>query len=164
MRVSFAPLDKDAAYLLSLESDVDFRNVNFASPKWFCATAYDDEGAIMGLVACEFKKTFDAYFNAVVINRRCMTRRVLRAIFAAVFSKAARITAEVSVDNRAALATVQRLGFVYEGYKRLGLDGHHDIYSYGMLKGDCRFLPDYSGGTTHTMRYPHGQHVPTGNA
>jgi RimJ/RimL family protein N-acetyltransferase len=76
-----------------------------------------------------------------------MPRRVLRAIFTAAFAQARRLTAEVEPDNRRALRQVQRLGFVYEGYRRLGLEGTRDTMMYGMLRGDCKYLPGYQGPT-----------------
>jgi hypothetical protein len=41
------------------------------------------------------------------------------------------------------LKQVQRLGFIYEGYRPLGLEGTRDTIVYGMLKEDCRYLPDF---------------------
>jgi RimJ/RimL family protein N-acetyltransferase len=83
----------------------------------------------------------------------------MRAIFTALFSQAARITAEISVDNRVALRAVTRMGFVYEGYCRLGFNGVSDTYVFGMLKDDCVYLPGYAGGTTTVMEMPDGQRV-----
>jgi hypothetical protein len=96
---------------------------------------------LMGVLACEFKTFFDVHFNTAISDPRCMSRRLLRAIFTALFSKAARITAEVAVDNRRALKNVLRMGFVLEGYCRLGIEGTRDAYVFGMLKEDCVFLP-----------------------
>ena len=79
----------------------------------------------------------------LVLDPRCMSRRVLRAIFTAAFAQAQRLTAEVEPDNRRALRQVQRLGFCYEGYHPLGLEGASDTIIYGMLREDCRYLPGY---------------------
>jgi RimJ/RimL family protein N-acetyltransferase len=73
------------------------------------------------------------------------------------FSQARRITAFVDVDNQRALKQMQRMGFVYEGYCRLGINGVRDAYVYGMLRDDCRYLPGYTGGTTLIMENDHGQ-------
>jgi hypothetical protein len=81
--------------------------------------------------------------TVLVLDPRCLSRRVLRAIFTAVFAQAKRLTAEVEPDNRRALQQVQRLGFVYEGYRPLGLEGTRDTVVYGMLREDCRYLPDH---------------------
>jgi hypothetical protein len=39
------------------------------------------------------------------------------------------------------------MGFVYEGYRRIGLGGTRDVMCYGMLKADCKYLPGYTGPT-----------------
>jgi hypothetical protein len=111
------------------------------------------------VLACEFRTWFEASFNTVIVDRRCLTRRLLRAIFTALFTRAVRLTAEVSVNNRHALRLIERMGFVYEGYCRLGINGVEDAFVFGMLKGDCRYLPGYAGGTTITMEMPDGQRI-----
>lgn len=160
MNVSFAPLKPDAVNFLTASTGVYYSD-NFDAPRWFCVTARNDEGGVMGVVACEFRTFFEASFNAAVANRHCLSKRLYRAIFKALFSKAVRVTAEVGVDNRAALRIVPRLGFVYEGYCRLGINGVQDAYVFGMLKEDCKFLPGYVGGTTRIMEMPDGQRFVT---
>jgi hypothetical protein len=159
MNVSFAPLEPDASALLSMGTHADFGRGPFTPPLWFTVTARDDEGVIMGVLACEFRTRFDASFNTVIVDRRCLTRRLLRAIFTALFTRAVRVTAEVATSNTRALRMMQRMGFVYEGYCRLGINGVEDAFVFGMLKGDCRFLPGYAGGTTITMEMPYGQRI-----
>ena len=157
MNISFAPLRPDAVEYLSQLVGIDYRyGVPFAPPNWFCVTARDDEGGIAGVLACEFKTWFNAYFNAAITDPRCMSRRLLRATFTALFSKAVRLTAEVDVNNQRALRQMQRTGWVYEGYCRLGINGTRDAYVFGMLKEDCRYLPGYSGGTTRILETHHG--------
>jgi len=156
MNVSFAPLRSDAVRILADSLDIDFSIASFKPPAWFCVTARDDEGTIAGVVACEFTRDFDATFNAVVLDRRCLTRRLYRAIFTALFSRAVRVTAEVSPYNNDAIRVVPRMGFVYEGYRRKGIEGVRDALLFGMLKEDCVFLPGYAGGTTQVMEMPHG--------
>jgi hypothetical protein len=58
-----------------------------------------------------------------------------------------RLTVEIEPHNRRALRQVQRMGFVYEGYRRMGLEGTRDTMMYGMLKADCKYLPGYKGPT-----------------
>jgi hypothetical protein len=151
MRVSFAPLQPDAVVTLTDRIGIDFTYVNFASPQWFCATARDDEGTIMGVLACEFVNWFEAFFNTAIIDQRCMNRRLLKAIFTALFTHAVRLTAFVDVDNQRALKQMQRMGFVWEGTCRLGINGKRDAYTFGMLRQDCRFLPE----NTSLIRTPH---------
>jgi hypothetical protein len=160
MNVSFAPFQPDAINLLCSGTHVDFSYGKFDQPNWFCVTARDDEGKLMGVLACEFRTRFDASFNTVVIDRRCLTKRLLRAIFTALFSRAVRLTAEVATSNTAALRMMKRMGWVYEGYCRLGINGVEDAFVFGMLRGDCKYLPGYAGGTTKVMEMPdHGQRV-----
>ena len=147
MRPEFGDLPKDAQELLTQHLRIDFSHCDFKAPRWFSAWARDDNGAIAGIFAIEFPFWFEGRVTVLVLDPRCMSRRALRAIFTAAFAKARRLTAEVEPDNRRALRQVQRMGFQYEGYRRLGLEGSRDTMCYGMLRGDCKYLPGYSGGT-----------------
>lgn len=157
MNVSFAPLRRDAVDYLSQQVGVDFTYCNFQSPTWFCVTARNDHGDLMGVLACEFRTSFDVTFNTAISDRRCLTRRLLRAIFKTLFTKAVRITAEIPTHNHDTIRMMERMGWVYEGYCRRGINGVDDALVYGMLEEDCRFLPGYSGGTTKVMERPYGQ-------
>jgi hypothetical protein len=147
MKVSFGNLPGEAQSLLTKHLRVDFGHCDFKAPRWFSAWARDDAGQLAGIFAIEFPFWFEGRVTIMVLDPRCMSRRVLRAIFTAAFTQARRLTAEVEPDNHRALRQVQRLGFVYEGYRRLGLEGSRDTLVYGMLKDDCRFLPGYKGPT-----------------
>ena len=147
MKVYFGDLPTDAQAVLATSLRVDFSISDFKSPRWFSAWARDDVGAIIGIFAIEFKYPWEGYVNVLVLDQACMSRRVLRAIFKAAFTQARRLTAEVEPDNRRALRQVQRLGFVYEGFRRCGLSGTRDVLTYGMLREDCKFLPGYKGPT-----------------
>lgn len=142
-RVSFAPLDAAAAGYLSRATSVDFRRVDFDKPRWFCVTAYDAHGELAGVLACEFKNGFDVHFSCAIADQQCMSRRLLQVIFKTLFTKAVRITALVSPFNERAIRQMHRLGFVYEGFVRLGVEGTRDALLFGMLRSDCRFLPGY---------------------
>jgi len=133
--------------MLTQHLRIDFTPCDFKAPRWFSAWARNDAGHITGIFAIEFPFWFEGRVNVMVLDPRCMSRRVLRAIFTAAFTHARRLTAEVEPDNRKALRQVQRMGFQYEGYRRLGLEGSRDTLVYGMLKGDCRYLPGYDGPT-----------------
>lgn len=122
--------------------DLDLRGQNLDGPNWFCVTVREQmTGDVVAGLACEFKSPFDVHFSAAIDHPDAISRRLLRGIFKALFSKAARITALVEPGNYAADDMVQRLGFVYEGFLRRGLDGRHDALIYGMLPEDCIFLP-----------------------
>jgi hypothetical protein len=158
MKVSFAPLKHDAVDYLGFHTGIPFGyGAPFQPPNWFCVTARNDEGEIMGVLACEWKTWFEVWFNTAITDPRCMSRRLLKAIFTALFSQARRVTAFVWVENQRAIRQMKRMGFVYEGYSRLGVDGIRDAYVYGMLKEDCKYLPGYAGGTTKVLELSNGQ-------
>ena len=141
MNVSFAPLSVEAADILSAGTGINYtRFWPFPEPRWFCATSRDDEGRIAGVILCHFSSPFEAEFNTAVLDPRCVTRRVLRAVFTALFSRVVRITAQIAPDNTRSLRSVVRMGFKLEGRMRLALDGKRDAVVFGMLKSDCRFL------------------------
>ena len=147
MNTHFGDLPEDAQALLTRRLRVDFSPWVMKAPRWFSAWARDEQGDIAGIFCIEFKYPWEGYVNVVVLDQRCMTRRALRAVFTAAFSQAVRLTAEVEPDNRRALRQVQRMGFVYEGYRRMGLEGSRDVMCYGMLREDCKYLPGYKGST-----------------
>jgi RimJ/RimL family protein N-acetyltransferase len=147
VKVQFGDLPDDAKRLLTSLTQVDFTVWDMKAPRWFSAWARDERGSVAGIFAIEFKRPWEGYVNVAVTDQRCMTRRALRAIFTAAFSQVVRLTAEVEPHNRKALRQVQRMGFVYEGYRRMGLEGTRDTMMYGMLKGDCKYLPGYTGPT-----------------
>ena len=147
MKVHFGDLPEDAQYYLSNATQIDFSPWVMKAPRWFSAWARDERGDIAGIFAIEFKYPWEGYVSIAVFDRRCMTQRTLRAIFTAAFSQAVRLTAEIEPHNRKALRQVQRMGFVYEGYRRMGLEGSKDVLCYGMLREDCKYLPGYKGST-----------------
>jgi hypothetical protein len=147
VKIHFGDLPEDAQAMLTNHLRVDFRHCDFRAPRWFSAWARNIHGNIAGIFAIEFPFWFEGRVTIMVLDPRCMSRRVLRAIFTAAFTQARRLTAEVEPDNRRALRQVQRLGFIYEGYRRLGLEGSRDTLVYGMLKDDCKYLPGYKGPT-----------------
>jgi hypothetical protein len=147
VKIHFGDLPAEGQQMLTRHLRLDYSMSSFRAPRWFSAWAVNDHGHITGIFAIEFKYWFEGYISVLVLDQRCMTERALRAIFTAAFSQARRLTAEVEPDNRRALKQVQRMGFVYEGFRRLGLEGARDVMSYGMLRDDCKYLPGYKGPT-----------------
>jgi hypothetical protein len=143
VKISFGDLPLDAQQLLTSHLRIDFSSCSIKAPRWFAAWARNEKGYVTGVFAAEFQTWFEAKITVLVLDQRCCSRRVLRAIFTALFSQAKRLTAEVEPDNRRCLRVVQRLGFSYEGYHPLGLEGTRDTIIYGMLREDCRYLPDF---------------------
>lgn len=140
MRHSFAPFDDDARYFLMSATGVDYRHTNFAGPDWLCVSCRDDSGKLMGLCAFEFKTWFDAFFSIAIRDPRCITLRVMRSMFRAVFSQAVRVTAEIDPGNAAAIHQARRMGFEPEGYKRFAIEGRRDAVLFGMTADTCRYL------------------------
>lgn len=138
--VSFAPLDADAVVFLTEETGVDFRSVDFDRPDWFCCTARNDHGAVVGALACEYKAWFDADFSIAIADPACLSYRLIHAVFVALFSTAKRLTARIDPANRRAIQQAMKLGFEVEGYAKLGLDGSRDCYLLGMTRDKCRWL------------------------
>ena len=143
MKVFFGDLPVDAQEMLTKHLRIDFSSCSFTAPRWFAAWARNEKGYVTGIFVAEFQTWFEAKITVLVLDQRCCSRRVLRAIFTALFSKAKRLTAEVEPDNLRSLRQVQRLGFHHEGYHPLGLEGIRDTIVFGMLKEDCRYLPGY---------------------
>jgi hypothetical protein len=122
--------------------DLDLTGQNLDGPNWFCVTVREDvTGHVVAGIACEFKTPFDAHVSVAVDEPEAITRYFLRRIFRALFVKAARITALCEPGNVRAEDGLKRMGFVYEGFLRRGLDGERDALIYGMLPEDCKFLP-----------------------
>ena len=140
MNVSFHP-DQDFLDFMLDELGLDLSRQLLDSPAWFTVTVRNDHGAVMAALACEFWSTFDCKFTAAIADERAITPKLLHVIFGTLFPARCRITAEVDPDNQDSIDRLERLGFVYEGFKRKGLDGVHDAMIYGMLAEDCKFLP-----------------------
>ena len=159
MKIHFGDLPQDAQAMLTKHLRVDFTHCDFRAPRWFSAWARNDSGHVTGIFAIEFPYWFEGRVTIMVLDPRCMSRRVLRAIFTAAFSQAKRLTAEVEPDNYRALRQVQRLGFIYEGYRPLGLEGSRDTIVYGMLREDCKYLPGYDGPVRRAITGQPPEHI-----
>lgn len=133
--------DSDFVAFLRDRIELDLRGQHLDGPNWFCVSVREDiTGHIVAGLACEFKSAFDVHFSCAVDEPDAITRRLLRGIFRALFTKASRITALCAPDNHTAEDRLKRLGFVYEGFVRRGLDGIDDALMYGMLPEDCKYL------------------------
>jgi RimJ/RimL family protein N-acetyltransferase len=80
------------------------------------------------------------HITSAIDNPKFMTRRLLHAIFATCFSRAARVTAMCRPENEKSIRAIRHLGFQYEGYCRLGLEGKWDALVFGMLRNECRWI------------------------
>jgi RimJ/RimL family protein N-acetyltransferase len=158
MSVSFNPLTQEAERFISQRTGINYSHgAPFNEKQWFCATIRNDEGVIIGVILCEFVNWFEAHFNAASDDPRSTSRRLLRAVFTALFSRVVRLTAFIDTANARAVRNAIKLGFVYEGFCRMGINGQRDAFTFGMLKGDCKLLPGFARGTTQTLEYFDGQ-------
>jgi hypothetical protein len=140
MKPDFSPLRADAIELLSEATGIDYSDTEFSNDReWLCCTVRD-RGAIALIVVFEFKSWCDAHVSTVMLDKRALTRRLLTAMIASIFQRAARITALIDPDNEVALNQVWRMGFKYEGYIRRGIEGKRDAVMFGLLPEDCPYL------------------------
>lgn len=140
MRHSFAPFDAEAVAFLAAATGIDFSGINFAGPGWLCVSCRDDGGQLMGLCCFEFQSRWEAHFTIAIRDPRCITRRVMRSMFTAIFSRATRVTAFCEPFNEPALRQARLMGFQPEGYMRRVIEGTRDAVVLGMLREDCRYL------------------------
>jgi len=138
--VSFAPLDEAAQRYLSLRTGVDYTIFDYTLPAWLSVAVRDDDEFIMGVLVAEFQVPFEALITAAIDDPRFMSRRLLHAIFSTLFSRAARVTAQCRPDNEKSIRAIRHLGFQYEGFKRLGIEGKWDALMFGMLRHECRWI------------------------
>jgi hypothetical protein len=137
--ISFAPLEPDAVRFLTERTGIDYSHCDFAGPQWLTITARDGD-KILGVFIGEFQVWFEVRITCAIDDPRFLTRRLLQAIFSTLFSRAVRLTAQVQPENEAANRIVRHLGFQFEGFMRLAIDGRWDANLYGMLRQECRYL------------------------
>lgn len=84
----------------------------------------------------------DCNMHICVGDSRGVTRRSIRAVFDYPFRqlRLGRVSAQVMDDNEKSLEFVQRVGFVYEGAKRM--PGMKLQMLFGLLKTECRWCSD----------------------
>ena len=105
-----------------------------------CVTARSPRGSVIGVFIAEFMVWYEAHITCAITDPRFLTRRLLRAIFSTLFSRGVRVTAMTRPENEQGIRILEHLGFLYEGYLRLGIDGRWDGLIYGMLRQDCRWI------------------------
>jgi len=137
MKLSVAPLTQDVLTAIYEDTGVSFSALSSYD---VCMTARDDYGTFMAAAIGERKSPHDIHLSVVVRDKRAVTVRVLRKLFAVLFANAARVTVLVDPDNLEAIDRIRRMSFTYEGFLRLGLDGRRDACVYGMLKGECPWI------------------------
>lgn len=155
--VSFEPLRRDAVQFLSLRTAISFHGIDFSKDhEWACCTVRGPDRRVALVIVVEFKTAFDGHLTTAVADPKALSRRMITAMFRAVFHRASRITALVEPDNKVALQQVWRMGFAYEGYMRRAIEGTRDAVLFGLLPEDCPYLR----GTPFRMRVVAHIHAP----
>jgi RimJ/RimL family protein N-acetyltransferase len=156
IRHSFAPFGPREVALLTEALDIDYSRIDFASPRWLCVAGYEGD-ELLGLCCFEFVNRWDPSFTIVIRDRRCITRRVMQAMFTAVFSQAVRVSAEIEPANQHSITLAGRMGFTVEGYKPLAIEGRRDALLLGMTRDTCRFLRAPRAAAAPTEGKRHGR-------
>ena len=105
---------------------------------------YERDGELVAVVVFDGFSHGDGYMHVASDgSRRWLTRELLTAAFAYPFiqCRLRRITALVPAKNHVALKFDEELGFRREGYHPHAAESGGDIISLGMLREQCRFLP-----------------------
>ena len=100
-----------------------------------------DGDRLMGAAIFDAFTDKDCNFHVRIADRRCVSRRTLRAVFDYPFRQLRldRVSAQVMADNEESLEAVQRLGFVYEGAKRQ--KGPSQLM-FGLMVHECPWVTD----------------------
>ena len=89
MKTYFGDLPSDAQEMLTRHLRIDFSHCDFKAPRWFSTWVRNEQGHIIGIFAVEFQTWFEGKITVLVLDQRCISRRVLRAIFTALFAASA---------------------------------------------------------------------------
>jgi hypothetical protein len=141
MKISFRH-DADVLDFLREEIGLDLAGQNLDNPdRWLFVVARNEHGAVVGTLVMEAKNWFDWHLSIAVVDTRClMISRLHKLVWQTIFERAVRVTIQLDPENESLERKVRKMGFVYEGFLRKGLDGHRDALVFGMLREDCRWL------------------------
>lgn len=100
---------------------------------------------VAGVVFHEYRKMAHGArmaLSVAVDDPKCVTKRLLRTVFAIPFEDAdvVRLEAETTADNEKCRKFVEKLGFTLEGRLRKAYDGVQDVLCYSMLKTECKWI------------------------
>lgn len=104
------------------------------------AIAIHQAERVIGAVIYHRYMGYDCEISIYTESASWAKRGILKQIFDYPFEQLGvkRLTATIAADNERAQKLVGRLGFVQEGYMRLGF-GDQDAILYGMLKHERRY-------------------------
>jgi len=133
---------EDAIEFLREEIGLDLRGQDLdRDDRWLFVVARNGHGAVVGVLVMEAKNWFDWHLSIAVVDHRClMVSGLHKLIWRTIFERAVRVTILIDPQNAKLEHTVRKMGFVYEGFLRHGLDGDRDALIFGMLREDCRWL------------------------
>jgi RimJ/RimL family protein N-acetyltransferase len=162
MKISFRHDDEVLAFLREeIGLDLAGQNLDNAD-RWLFVVARNDHGAVVGALVMEAKNWFDWHLSIAVIDHRCLLiSRLHKLVWRTIFERAVRVTILIDPDNETLERRVRKMGFVYEGFLRKGLDGHRDALVFGMLQEDCRWLRARPEPSSGPPRVDFGQTSPT---
>ena len=112
----------------------------------------DSDNRLVGAVLYDNFVKFNIHTHIVLTSPSAMTPMFLGEAFRYPFEqlKCPRITALVSAQNQRSKRLCKRLGFKLEGICREAYPDGSDLYIFGMLKRECRWL---------NLRRPHVQRL-----
>jgi hypothetical protein len=133
---------EDVLDFLREEIRLDLRGQDLdREDRWLLVVARNDHGAVIGAMVFEWKTPFDAHLSIAVVDRRCLLlSKLQKLVWETVFERTVRVTMMVDAADERMEHTCRKLGAVYEGFLRHGLDGDRDALVFGMLREDCRWL------------------------
>lgn len=101
--------------------------------------ALDENGFLLGAVVYDSFTPYDCCLHIALADKRCVTRRNIRAVFAYPFEQLhlARVTAQIAPSNARSLVLARHLGFLHEGTKRKGLGDESELI-FGLTREECR--------------------------
>lgn len=108
----------------------------------FCLGMTDDDGELQGGVVFTNFDGVGVTLHSAGKTRMWLNRMFLKAIFSYPFKqlKCRRLTTIVRADNPHAKLVAEKAGFKLEGCLREAEPDGCDLYIYGMLKDECRWL------------------------
>lgn len=109
-------------------------------PGYKVIAAFDGE-RLLGAVVFDAFSDKDCNLHIRVEDKRCVSRRIIRAIFDYPFRQLGleRVSVQVMASNAKSIEFVQRLGFVYEGAKRMKAGSQ---LMFGLLLHECQWCTD----------------------
>lgn len=144
-RVIYSPSDK-LVELAARRGNLRFR----ADAKAIAICSGED---IKGIIVFDSFTTRGCWVSVVSDGgRRWITRELIIKVFAYPFIQLAypRLNSFVSVNNEDAIRFNEHFGFKREGLMRKAGDAGEDLIVYGMLREECRWLPErFAGKTGH---------------